>query len=1142
MTYVVKASYLEIYNERLRDLLAGGETRKLEISSHPGSGKVHIHGLSVCDVTNVADVHRLMQFGNDLRVKASTSMNPVSSRSHAIFTLEFLQSDANCTRRSKIHMVDLAGSERQNKAQVAGDRLREGCLINQSLSYLGLVIIGLTKGDSYVPFRNSKLTHFLIEGLSGNSKTAMIATISPSRMNYDETVSTLRFAMTCNSVKTRATVNTIQIDPVVLHLRQEVEALKRQLETAKDEIPAAIRTGVSEVPMLVRPNFFYCLSMTEATTVGSHADNDVILPPHCPEFACRIDVHDNNVVRCTAEDTFLRNGQQVGERGGQMFSLADDDLLEFGSGVAFRFQRGMSNRSRASAAVSNAVTGMYPPVSEEECAIACNVFESIHYSSDVDTLDLRSLYTLLAENADGTEGAEIVLVQSVLNKKRPELAVKHGFGLWTEDVFRELLENDHGDPITHAFRRGDLRAARNILDDQTRARTANTELEELLHAHKERVRGLETLHEEDSRAIDKLSNEFIELSHEVAKERDDWKKTQDELVKTSDAYAEECRQLRGRVSELEDHLQERDVSIKAHTDMIEKLKANEHNMDADLAQLMRERRELDAERAFSKKEKEVWDLKKREVENAEQQVQAARVDIERARIDMLAAQGDIERARTEMLTVQENIDCVREEVAAEKVEVNRERAELEKERPALQPNSVANVEGMQGREDSQWVVKQGEGHYIPEEANEWVANNGWSPKISGKQLSPKQAWALSLSPIKQMDGSSKNDNSYIDNGGDGETHTSSSSTARVDLDSPHGKGFGPRILSQSPRGSAQNDALMQDLVLLSDSDPGFVEALAGLMMQQIDEGCTKGLQLIIERIDVVAQSRNNSRVDSLDALLPLMAKGLRKFGQSDSLVRASFHCLARMCVRSAHNKWWIIEQALNGDFVEMFRGVMQNKKASVLGQACKFLSVVVLDGTQDGNLGCNATPYGNDNFLDMVITVVQKHAYASGETAAHTFGYACHALSAFLHAKTNEYLLGGSAWIVFMHRQGVANVLQGLQRYIKNRIAVFAVVQLLNAICVSGEDLGEFMQEPDAFPDLVLHAMRLHASHKGIQRICIQLLHYCLRSTRFDTNMVRSSPNLHAVLQNCQVRMAEENGRSSQGSRLLAYVCEQLKV
>lgn len=170
-----------------------------------------------CD--SFKEVSKLLEDGKKMRVVGATSMNKQSSRSHAIFTIyinyKTVETDTGkkTVRASEVHIVDLAGSERQAKTQAQGDRLKEGSNINKSLTYLGIVIEKLSKGtkgkgkDSHIPYRNSQLTYMLSQSLGGNSKTIMIAAISPASSNYDETMSTLRFADRVASIKNTSTQN-----------------------------------------------------------------------------------------------------------------------------------------------------------------------------------------------------------------------------------------------------------------------------------------------------------------------------------------------------------------------------------------------------------------------------------------------------------------------------------------------------------------------------------------------------------------------------------------------------------------------------------------------------------------------------------------------------------------------------------------------------------------------------------------------------------------------------------------------------------------------------------------------------------------------------------------------------------------------
>lgn len=157
--------------------------------------------LAIIPCDNYDEILKLLSEGKKLRIVAATKMNATSSRSHAIFTLYYKETvvaqGKKTVKSSKVNIVDLAGSERQASTGATGERLKEGSNINKSLSYLGLVIQALAKNSSgqgkeeFVPYRNSELTNLLSESLGGNSKTIMIAALSPAGSNYDETLSTL---------------------------------------------------------------------------------------------------------------------------------------------------------------------------------------------------------------------------------------------------------------------------------------------------------------------------------------------------------------------------------------------------------------------------------------------------------------------------------------------------------------------------------------------------------------------------------------------------------------------------------------------------------------------------------------------------------------------------------------------------------------------------------------------------------------------------------------------------------------------------------------------------------------------------------------------------------------------------------------
>eukprot|EP00929_Paragymnodinium_shiwhaense_P090542 TRINITY_DN5072_c1_g2_i1.p1 TRINITY_DN5072_c1_g2~~TRINITY_DN5072_c1_g2_i1.p1 ORF type:complete len:1356 (+),score=364.67 TRINITY_DN5072_c1_g2_i1:165-4232(+) len=230
-TYTVLASYLEIYNEKLGDLLVTNATRDLAVRIHPTLGP-HVPGLTQSPVTSYRDVHELLTFGAKNRIIAATNMNAQSSRSHAIFFVDVRMTRSGKDSHAVINFVDLAGSERQKKTGAAGARLKEGISINQSLTVLGKVIATLTSGKKgeVPPFRESKLTLLLKEALNGNSKTVLVACISPSIFNLEETVSTLEFATRCKLISTSAKRNEVDRKDLVEALLAEKAKMEAQLK------------------------------------------------------------------------------------------------------------------------------------------------------------------------------------------------------------------------------------------------------------------------------------------------------------------------------------------------------------------------------------------------------------------------------------------------------------------------------------------------------------------------------------------------------------------------------------------------------------------------------------------------------------------------------------------------------------------------------------------------------------------------------------------------------------------------------------------------------------------------------------------------------------------------------------------------
>uniref|UniRef100_A0A8D3BE35 Kinesin family member 13A n=1 Tax=Scophthalmus maximus TaxID=52904 RepID=A0A8D3BE35_SCOMX len=251
-TFKLEVSYMEIYNEKVRDLLdPKGSRQSLKVREHKVLGP-YVDGLSQLAVTSFEDIEVLMSEGNKSRTVAATNMNEESSRSHAVFsiivtqTLYDLKSGNSGEKVSKMSLVDLAGSERVSKTGAAGERLKEGSNINKSLTTLGCVISALAdqsagKGKAkFVPYRDSVLTWLLKDNLGGNSKTAMIATVSPSADNYEETLSTLRYADRAKRIVNHAV------------LREEVEKLKVQLSQAESMKAPELKEKLEESEKLIQ--------------------------------------------------------------------------------------------------------------------------------------------------------------------------------------------------------------------------------------------------------------------------------------------------------------------------------------------------------------------------------------------------------------------------------------------------------------------------------------------------------------------------------------------------------------------------------------------------------------------------------------------------------------------------------------------------------------------------------------------------------------------------------------------------------------------------------------------------------------------------------------------------------------------------
>lgn len=254
ITYNVRVSYFEVYNEHVRDLLVprSDPPHYLKIRESPTEGP-YIKDLTDAPVKSIHEIMRYMAAGDASRTTASTKMNDTSSRSHSVFTIMLkqihhdMETDETTERTARIRLVDLAGSERAKATEATGQRLREGSNINKSLTTLGRVIAALAdpkasrngavrKNKDVVPYRDSILTWLLKDSLGGNSKTAMIACIAPA--DYDETLSTLRYADQAKRIRTRAKVNQDHLSAAereaqIAAMAEQIRLLEHQLSISE---------------------------------------------------------------------------------------------------------------------------------------------------------------------------------------------------------------------------------------------------------------------------------------------------------------------------------------------------------------------------------------------------------------------------------------------------------------------------------------------------------------------------------------------------------------------------------------------------------------------------------------------------------------------------------------------------------------------------------------------------------------------------------------------------------------------------------------------------------------------------------------------------------------------------------------------
>uniref|UniRef100_A0A8C6KAF5 Kinesin family member 7 n=1 Tax=Nothobranchius furzeri TaxID=105023 RepID=A0A8C6KAF5_NOTFU len=341
--FSVRVSYLEVYKEEFKDLLEV-ETASKDIHIREDKGNIVLCGVKECEVEGLDEVLSLLESGNTARHTGATQMNPNSSRSHTIFSLYMDQrrgsSRLNGTAAnsgpqmlsSKFHFVDLAGSERILRTGNTGERLKESIQINSGLLALGNVIGALgdpKRKGSHIPYRDSKITRILKDSLGGNSKTLMIACISPSSSDFDESLNTLNYAMRARNIQNKATVNSKREPDRMEGLEQQIKALRRALENRQRSETRIIahadpnrrpRLGEGEISRLYAQSAHYrtCTDtayrlLRELQSEGSLSAEQCL---RVKEWLCSVEEERSGLTTASGPDSGIENSSTFALRRG----------------------------------------------------------------------------------------------------------------------------------------------------------------------------------------------------------------------------------------------------------------------------------------------------------------------------------------------------------------------------------------------------------------------------------------------------------------------------------------------------------------------------------------------------------------------------------------------------------------------------------------------------------------------------------------------------------------------------------------------------------------------------------------------------------------------------------------------------------
>ncbi|OMJ79509.1 hypothetical protein SteCoe_20477 [Stentor coeruleus] len=341
--YYVKAAFMEIYNEQLRDLL------------NPASGVLHlrwniksgfyVENMLVVDCTNIDDLIMVLHEGIRNRKTSSHELNKDSSRSHSLLLIHTISEEKNEDGHSfkkygKISFVDLAGSERLKESKSQGAMIKETGNINKSLFMLGKVISALgdkKKVKSHIPYRDSKLTKLLMDSLGGTSKALMIANISPASAYVEETMSTLNYATRAMNIKNKPVIQVDNKEQIIFNLKREIQLLKLENDYLKDQL-SRINGGLPQI----------MTDVSRSRSLSAKSQNGklppIANPPHAQSTTNILEEYNFEIKRYKEENLQLRSGKEIYEKQIQMVLEENQGLVQKLNNLEHVFS-GISNTS-----------------------------------------------------------------------------------------------------------------------------------------------------------------------------------------------------------------------------------------------------------------------------------------------------------------------------------------------------------------------------------------------------------------------------------------------------------------------------------------------------------------------------------------------------------------------------------------------------------------------------------------------------------------------------------------------------------------------------------------------------------------------------------------------------------------------------